>query len=232
MNDDCIEGPNECWSVYKLPEGEKKESSFGTKFSRQTGCKNIGTIGMGQKVEFSPFACQQKCENDPQCKGFLLKAKGCTASAQQSELSYDDDDDGHMCHLLKGDCEEDKSDVFACWDIHYKVNETLAGLYEHSSDRVRDGTAQEGTALGNMYILLQQYKQGDTVITISDEQCFRAGDKIKMFHDIGSFEQVYDIVSVNPVTIDPGLRKTYERGTGVMRLHHPANPTWCGDWPP
>jgi len=208
MNEDCIEGPNECWTVYKLPENERKNHSFGTSVTRNAGCKNIFSIGSGQSKEFSAFACQHKCETDAECVGFLLKAKGCGSEA--------DDKDEYPCHTLHGDCDEDTSDEFACWDIYYKA----------SSEQGTDQSADTQ----NLFTFQEDAPKGSTVISLSSPECFLVGDTIQLFHSAEDHSHKYTVEQVDPITISPPLQHEFLTGTGVLRLHYPDNPTHCGDW--
>jgi hypothetical protein len=213
MNEDCVEGPNDCWSVIKLPEDERHPPSFGDKVTRQAGCKNIGTIGQGQVKMFSVFECQVKCEIDPKCTGFLELSKGCHAASQFLHATEIDFDDGHTCELLYGVCEEDAGDTYACWDVHYK-------------------TTKQGTVLDDMYHFTEASKAGATTIHVTDEECFRIGDEIQVIYD-QNFDSAdrYNITSLNPMTLSKPTAHDYDESTGVMRRNHPCSPKYCGDWP-
>jgi len=210
MNEACVEGPNECWNLYTLPEDERRAPSFGGTVTRQAGCKNIGTIGMGQSTMFSAFECQHSCETDAECLGFIVKAKGCNADSSQAFAL--DGDDGLSCQMLRGECEEDTSAMYACWDVHYK-------------------STKQGTDLQDLYHLTEEAEEGDTVFHSTDEECFLVGDTIELFHPRQDATHRYTIQSGVPITISPPLAFLYERGMGVMRIHHPDSPKHCGPWP-
>jgi len=214
MGEECVEGPNECWNVYTLPEKDRKTSSFGVRVTRGAGCKNIGSIGMGEQTMFSAFACQNMCETDADCLGFLLLAKGCNDGSQTS--SGDDDDDGYTCQLLSGECEEDASPTYACWDVHYKES-------------------KQGKDMKDMYHFTEDAQPGDTVIHVTDEECFRVGDTIELFHEAEDANHRYTVESLNEddrtITISPAMTHEYSEGTGVLRINYGCSPTYCGDWP-
>ncbi|CAK0862985.1 unnamed protein product [Prorocentrum cordatum] len=120
MNEQCIEGPNDCWNVYTLQSNDVQSNHFGSLITRGAGCSNIEDISRdGPVTEFSYYACQNNCEKDPDCVGVLLKAPGCVADKNEKA-----DDEGQVCQLLYGVCEEDTSPDFACWDVTYQAEET------------------------------------------------------------------------------------------------------------
>jgi hypothetical protein len=206
MNEECIEGPNECWNLYKLPEDERTTSLFGALVTHGAGCKNIADISKGgPTTEFSEFVCQNKCEKDADCVGYLLKAPGCDG---------DDNDKGQVCQLLYGLCEEDPGETFACWDIKYKA------VHESS-----------GADIKNLFHLSEPSDVGATLLSVTNSSCFRVGDTVELFHEEEDFTHQYEVTSVDPFAVSPPLTHWYATGTGVLRIHYPYSASHCGAFP-
>jgi len=175
------------------------------------GCSNLATIGKGQVTMFSRFECQAKCSEDDDCDGFLHKQKLCTANG----ASFDTDDghngphDPHTCELFHGECVEDKSSMYACWEVYHK-------------------DSKQGTVMEELYHFTADAAAGATTATVDHPECFRVGDTIELYHEADTTR--YTLEKVDPMTFTPGLSRDYEKGTAVMRIHHPDSPKYCGDY--
>jgi len=212
MNEECQQGPNECWAVYTLPEESRMPGMF-DEVTHGAGCKNMATIGKGQLKMFSRFECQAKCSEDDNCDGFLHNQ--CTANGGSSgHLTYDQDGahDPHTCELFHGECVEDKSSMYACWSVYHKDSE-------------------QGTVMEDLYHFTEDAAAGATTATVEHPECFRVGDSIQLFHEQKEINHRYVLTSTDPMTFSPALSTEYVTGTAVLRIHHPYSPKYCGDFP-
>jgi hypothetical protein len=209
MNEDCIEGPNECWNVYKLAVDEREIALFGKMVTRGAGCKNIADISKGiPSSMFSKFTCHQKCEHDEDCVGIIMKAPGCAGN---------DDDKGQVCQLIYGLCEEDKSEQYACWDIEYKaVHEDVNADLKFMFHTVEDASVDDNT------------------LVVTNTSCFRVGDVLELFHEEEDFKHQYTLEKVDTtqdkIKVSPAFTHGYAKGTGVLRIHYPYSASHCGDF--
>jgi len=232
MDEECIEGPNECWNLYKMLEADRKPPQFGALVTRGAGCTNIDTITKGAPVkEFSHFVCQYKCERDPDCVGLLLKAPGCVASNEDN-----DDGEGQVCQLLYGLCEEDTSQEYACWDISYHQavdtdRHPDHHNHHHKHHEDEDEDKDKSIDLPVLFYLQEDITEGSTIISVTNSTCFRLGDTIELFHTEEDLHHKYELTNTAPMTVSPPFTHTYHKGTGVLRIHFPYSASHCGDFP-
>ncbi|CAK0794132.1 unnamed protein product [Prorocentrum cordatum] len=251
MNEPCIEGPNDCWNVYTLTSDEVQSNHFGSLITRGAGCSNIEDISRdGPVTEFSYYVCQNNCEKDPDCVGVLLKAPGCVAAKTDKA-----DDEGQVCQLLYGVCEEDKSPDFACWDVTYQAEDTgsskrrspsaggSSAAGSTSATTSVDPSASTGGSqsaggqdaasdMAHLFSLQQDAKEGATHFRVTKPECFRVGDTVELFHSDSDFAHRYTIAGVgSQLLFSPPLTHEYSQGTAVLRVHYPYSVSHCGDFP-
>ncbi|CAK0907407.1 unnamed protein product [Prorocentrum cordatum] len=144
LNEPCIEGPNEYWDAYALPENDRMVSRMGSHVSRQIGCSNLGEITRGDEtMEWSSYECSLKCEKDGACVGIVTGSSVPECGDGNSE---------RRCQLLYGECSESLDGNFTCVDIFYKTPWTLsmdtgASYSTSASMRPRFGSGASAGAL-------------------------------------------------------------------------------------